>query len=81
MALIVKRAAEKAGLDPDKYAGHSLRAGLATSAAQAGVSERSIMAQADSSGPDERARLKVRFRQSDCTACQNRAKCVRSEAG
>ena len=45
VALIVKRAAEKAGLDPDKYAGHSLRAGLATSAAQAGVSERSIMAQ------------------------------------
>jgi len=37
--------------------------------------------EADSSGPDERARLKVRFRQSDCTACQNRAKCVRSEAG
>ena len=35
----------QAGLDPDKYAGHSLRAGLATSAAQAGVSERSIMAQ------------------------------------
>ena len=45
VALIVKRAAEKAGLDPAKYAGHSLRAGLATSAAQAGVSERSIMAQ------------------------------------
>jgi site-specific recombinase XerD len=45
VALIVKRAAEKAGLNPDKYAGHSLRAGLATSAAQAGVSERSIMAQ------------------------------------
>ncbi len=45
VALIVKRAAEAAGLDPAKYAGHSLRAGLATSAAQAGVSERSIMAQ------------------------------------
>ena len=45
VALIVKRAAEAAGLDPTKYAGHSLRAGLATSAAQAGVSERSIMAQ------------------------------------
>ena len=45
VALIVKRAAEKAGLNPDKYAGHSLRAGLATSAARAGVSERSIMAQ------------------------------------
>ncbi len=45
VALIVKRSAEAAGLDPTKYAGHSLRAGLATSAAQAGVSERSIMAQ------------------------------------
>ncbi len=45
VALIVKRAALAAGLDPAKYAGHSLRAGLATSAAQAGVSERSIMAQ------------------------------------
>ncbi len=45
VALIVKRAALAAGLDPAKYAGHSLRAGLATSAAQAGVSERAIMAQ------------------------------------
>lgn len=45
VALIIKRAAKAAGLDPAKYAGHSLRAGLATSAAQAGVSERSIMAQ------------------------------------
>ncbi len=45
VALIVKRAALAAGLNPAKYAGHSLRAGLATSAAQAGVSERSIMAQ------------------------------------
>ena len=45
VALIVKRAALAAGLDPSRYAGHSLRAGLATSAAQAGVSERSIMAQ------------------------------------
>lgn len=45
VALIVKRAAEEAGLDPALYAGHSLRAGLATAAANAGVSERSIMAQ------------------------------------
>ncbi len=33
------------GLDAANYAGHSLRAGLATSAAIAGASERSIMAQ------------------------------------
>ena len=45
VALIVKRWAEAAGLDPAQYAGHSLRAGLATSAAQAGVPERVIMAQ------------------------------------
>ena len=45
VARIVKRAAERAGLDPERYAGHSLRAGLATSAAAAGVEERAIMAQ------------------------------------
>lgn len=45
VARIVKRTAERAGLDPTRYAGHSLRAGLATSAAAAGVEERAIMAQ------------------------------------
>jgi site-specific recombinase XerD len=45
VALIVKRYAAPAGLDPAKYAGHSLRAGLATAAAIGGASERSIMAQ------------------------------------
>lgn len=45
VSLIVKERAKVAGLDPAKYAGHSLRAGLATSAAAAGASERSIMAQ------------------------------------
>ena len=45
VALIVKRAAQAAGLDPKDYAGHSLRAGLATAAAAAGVSERAIMNQ------------------------------------
>jgi integrase len=44
-ALIVKRLAKAAGLDPEKYAGHSLRSGLATAAAMADVSERAIMAQ------------------------------------
>lgn len=41
----IKNAAEAAGLDPARYAGHSLRAGLATTAASAGASERSIMKQ------------------------------------
>jgi site-specific recombinase XerD len=45
VALIIKRTAEAAGLDSSKYSGHSLRAGLATSAAAAGVSERAIMKQ------------------------------------
>ena len=42
---IVKKLATRAGLDPAKYADHSLRAGHATSAAIAGASERSIMNQ------------------------------------
>jgi integrase len=45
VAIIVKRAAKAAGLDPTMFSGHSLRAGLATSAAKAGKSERAIMAQ------------------------------------
>jgi integrase len=45
VALIVKRYANAAGLDPASFAGHSLRAGLATAAAMNGVSERSIMQQ------------------------------------
>jgi site-specific recombinase XerD len=44
--VVVRDAATRAGLDADRFAGHSLRAGLATAAAAAGVSERSIMAQA-----------------------------------
>jgi len=45
VSLVVKRAAERAGLDPILYSGHSLRAGFATAAAQAGVPERQIMDQ------------------------------------
>ncbi len=45
VARIVKKLAERVGLDATKYAGHSLRAGHATSAAIAGASERSIMNQ------------------------------------
>jgi integrase len=39
---VVQRTAQKAGLDPTLFAGHSLRAGLATAAAAAGVSENDI---------------------------------------
>lgn len=45
VARIVKRTATAAGLDAALFSGHSLRAGLATSAAKAGKSERAIMAQ------------------------------------
>lgn len=38
VAAVVKERALAAGLDPSRYSGHSLRAGLATSAAAAGVS-------------------------------------------
>ena len=44
VALVVKRLIAKAGIASD-YAGHSLRAGLATAAAAAGVPERAIRAQ------------------------------------
>ena len=45
VARVVKKLALRAGLDASKYAGHSLRAGHATSAAASGASERSIMNQ------------------------------------
>ncbi len=44
VARTVKRSAARVGIDPAHVAGHSLRAGLATSAAAAGAPERSIMA-------------------------------------
>jgi len=45
VADIVKRYVGAVGLDSATFAGHSLRSGLATSAAMAGASERSIMNQ------------------------------------
>jgi site-specific recombinase XerD len=46
VALIVRRAAERAGLpDPEAFAGHSLRSGCATQAAMEGAPERAIMRQ------------------------------------
>ncbi|PYT10206.1 MAG: hypothetical protein DMG59_29300, partial [Acidobacteria bacterium] len=45
VARVVKKLAQRAGLDPAKFAGHSLRAGHATAAAIWGASERSIMNQ------------------------------------
>ena len=45
VALAVKRCAKLIGLDPAVFGGHSLRSGFCTSAAEANVSERSIMNQ------------------------------------
>lgn len=45
VAEVVKRTARAAGLDPALFAGHSLRAGLITSAADNDVPERDIMRQ------------------------------------
>jgi site-specific recombinase XerD len=45
VALIVKRAAKATGINPKNFSGHSLRAGLATAAAIAGVDERAIQEQ------------------------------------
>ena len=44
VALTVKKYTAIAGLDSNKYSGHSLRSGFATSAADLGAEERSIMA-------------------------------------
>lgn len=45
VAQIIKQYAEAIGLDPTKYSGHSLRAGLVTSAAKLGVSSWKIRQQ------------------------------------
>lgn len=42
---VVKRTIQRAGLNPASYAGHSLRSGFITSAAELGVAERDIMRQ------------------------------------
>tara|TARA_Y100000590_G_scaffold344435_1_gene393853 strand:- start:30 stop:944 length:915 start_codon:yes stop_codon:yes gene_type:complete len=44
VALAIKKYTAIAGLDSNKYSGHSLRSGFATSAAELGAEERSIMA-------------------------------------
>lgn len=45
VTLVIKERAKSVGLDPSRYAGHSLRAGLVTSAAQLGVSSWKIRQQ------------------------------------
>jgi len=44
IALLIKQYLQLAGIDSKNYSGHSLRSGFATSAAESGAEERSIMA-------------------------------------
>ena len=44
VALIIKKYLKLAGIESENYSGHSLRSGFATSAAESGAEERSIMA-------------------------------------
>ena len=44
VALLIKEYLQLAGIDSKNYSGHSLRSGFATSAAEAGAEERTIMA-------------------------------------
>ena len=44
VALLIKKYLELAGIDSKNYSGHSLRSGFATTAAEAGAEERTIMA-------------------------------------
>ncbi|GAA4960585.1 tyrosine-type recombinase/integrase [Kineococcus glutinatus] len=51
IAEVVKRRAAAVGIDPTSVAGHSLRAGFITSAARAGVPDRTIMRQSGHRSP------------------------------
>jgi integrase len=50
VCLIVRERVAAAGFDPTRYSGHSLRAGFATSAVQAGVSTLKVRAQTGHAG-------------------------------
>ena len=52
VALIIKDYLTKAGIDNKNYSGHSLRSGFATSAAEGGAEERSIMAMTGHKSPE-----------------------------
>ena len=52
VALIIKQYLNYAGINSSNYSGHSLRSGFATSAAEAGAEERSIMAMTGHKSPE-----------------------------
>jgi len=65
LADVVKVYAERAGLDPAEFAGHSLRAGFVTSAAEKGASAERIM---DHTGHRSVAMIRVYTRRADAFA-------------
>ena len=52
IALLIKEYLKLAGIDSKNYSGHSLRSGFATSAAESGAEERSIMAMTGHKSPE-----------------------------
>jgi len=52
VALLIKEYLRLAGIDNKNYSGHSLRSGFATSAAESGAEERSIMAMTGHKSPE-----------------------------
>ena len=52
VALLIKEYLKLAGIDNKNYSGHSLRSGFATSAAESGAEERSIMAMTGHKSPE-----------------------------
>ena len=52
MALIIKNYLQLAGIDSKNYSGHSLRSGFATTAAESGAEERTIMAMTGHKSPE-----------------------------
>jgi site-specific recombinase XerD len=52
VALLIKEYLRLAGIDSKNYSGHSLRSGFATSAAESGAEERSIMAMTGHKSPE-----------------------------
>tara|TARA_X000001036_G_scaffold420406_1_gene441230 strand:+ start:40 stop:996 length:957 start_codon:yes stop_codon:yes gene_type:complete len=52
VALLIKKYLKYSGIDNENYSGHSLRSGFATSAAESGAEERSIMAMTGHKSPE-----------------------------
>ena len=61
IAIVIKRAAERVGLDASAYSGHSLRAGFCSTAAANGASERAIARQTGHAPGSTVLRTYIRF--------------------